>query len=66
MVSKSAVYFAKPDALKGSIVDTLKAVKPTVFFGVPRVYEKIEDKIRAQIKESSSLKQRICKNFYLI
>jgi len=32
------VSFAQPDALKGSLVHTLRDVQPTVFFGVPRVY----------------------------
>lgn len=41
------VSFAKPDALKGSLVETLTAVKPTFFMGVPRVWEKIEEKMRS-------------------
>jgi len=41
----STVYFADKDALKGSLVDTLKEVEPTMFLGVPRVYEKIQEKM---------------------
>mmetsp|Transcript_24945 Transcript_24945/g.34928 ORF Transcript_24945/g.34928 Transcript_24945/m.34928 type:complete len:654 (+) Transcript_24945:87-2048(+) len=39
------VHFAQPDALKGSLVATLKDVRPTLFLGVPRVWEKIQEKM---------------------
>jgi long-chain-fatty-acid--CoA ligase ACSBG len=39
------VFFAQPDALKGSLVNTLKDVRPTFFFGVPRVWEKMQENI---------------------
>lgn len=41
-------YFARPYDLKaGTIGDRLRAVKPTVFLGVPRVWEKIAVKVKA-------------------
>ena len=32
----STLYFARPDALKGTIVQTLVEARPTLFPGVPR------------------------------
>jgi len=41
-------FFARPYDLKvGAIGDRLRAVKPTIFLGVPRVWEKIAEKIKA-------------------
>ena len=40
------LYFAKPDALAGTLVETLLWAKPTYFLAVPRVWEKMEDKLK--------------------
>lgn len=44
------VWFADKNALKSSLGKTLTEVKPTVFVGVPRVWEKICEQVQEKIK----------------
>lgn len=52
-------YFAQPDALKGSLGASMKEVQPTFFFGVPRVWEKIQEKMVSVGRANSWVKQQI-------
>ena len=52
-------YFAQPDALKGTLTATLKDVHPTLFFGVPRVWEKIMEKMVALGRETTGVKKSL-------
>ena len=57
-----SVNFARPYDLKvGSIGDRLKTVQPTLFLGVPRVWEKIAEKMKAIGKSTTGLKLKIAK-----
>lgn len=40
------IYFTDATALQGSLINYLKEVRPTMFFSVPRVFEKIEDTLK--------------------
>ena len=59
MAAAGFVSFAQPDALRGSLVSTLQEVRPTLFFGVPRVWEKIEEKMRAVGASNGAIKQAL-------
>lgn len=48
-----STYFAQPDALKGSLAHTMKEVKPSIFFAVPRVWEKMEEKLKSTFHSAS-------------
>uniref|UniRef100_A0A0P4W6D2 long-chain-fatty-acid--CoA ligase n=2 Tax=Scylla olivacea TaxID=85551 RepID=A0A0P4W6D2_SCYOL len=58
-VSVSTVCFAQPDALKGSLLQTLLEVQPTCFMGVPRVWEKMYEKMQEAEASVGGLKKII-------
>lgn len=55
----STIYFADKDALKGSLLKTLQEVRPTYFLGVPRVWEKIYEKMKEIGASSGPVKKLI-------
>ncbi|CAK9293881.1 unnamed protein product [Gordionus sp. m RMFG-2023] len=57
MESASSTWFAKPDALNGCLLKTLNEVKPTMFIGVPRQWEKFADKLISTNKSIYGLKK---------
>lgn len=61
MLVGARTYFAQPDALSasGSLVRTLRRVRPTTMLGVPRVWEKIEEAMMGKARQLSSTRRRI-------
>eukprot|EP00916_Digyalum_oweni_P021327 GHVL01035425.1.p1 GENE.GHVL01035425.1~~GHVL01035425.1.p1 ORF type:complete len:697 (+),score=126.86 GHVL01035425.1:126-2216(+) len=55
----ASVCFATEDALKGELLQTLLEVRPTLFLAVPRVWEKIEEKMKALGAGATGLRKRL-------
>ena len=53
------VVFADKMALKGTLLDTLKEARPTTFFGVPRVWEKVMEGMQEKGRANTGLKKKI-------
>lgn len=53
------MYFCQPDALKGSLTVTMREVRPTLFFSVPRVWEKIQEKMAEMGRKTTGIKKVI-------
>ncbi|XP_004872165.1 long-chain-fatty-acid--CoA ligase ACSBG1 isoform X3 [Heterocephalus glaber] len=53
------VCFAEPDALKGSLVNTLREVEPTSHMGVPRVWEKIMERIQEVAAQAGFIRRKM-------
>ena len=56
---KGTIVFADRGALKGTLGETLKEARPTSFFGVPRVYEKIVDGIQSKTVDAKGVKKKM-------
>lgn len=54
-----SLYFATPDALKGGLLPLLQEIRPTFLFGVPRVWEKIMDGMKAKGANNRFIKRAI-------
>ncbi|XP_026194448.1 long-chain-fatty-acid--CoA ligase ACSBG2 [Cyclospora cayetanensis] len=59
LIMGTAVFFSRPDALRGTLLDTLLKVRPTWFLGVPRIWEKMEQKLREVGAKGSALRRRL-------
>ena len=59
MFGGATVWFADKDALQGSLIDTLREAQPTRFIGVPRVYEKMADKLQEVGAKGGSLQRAV-------
>lgn len=44
---------------QGSLVNTMKEVRPTAFMGVPRVWEKMQEKMKAVGAKSSAVRKKV-------
>lgn len=58
-VCAGLVYFAQPDALKGTLLQTLLEVQPTRFVAVPRVWEKMYEKMQEAGAQVGGLKKAV-------
>jgi len=61
MALAGCTYFADKNVLKSTLLDNTNWCKPTVFFGVPRVWEKIMEKMLEKAKDIKGLKKAISK-----
>ncbi|XP_011151230.1 long-chain-fatty-acid--CoA ligase ACSBG2 isoform X2 [Harpegnathos saltator] len=57
----STIYFADKNALKGSLLETLAVAQPTLFLGVPRVWEKFHEKMMEKARSNGAIKTWIAK-----
>lgn len=59
LVARAQIYFARPDALQGSLVESLSYARPTIFLGVPRVWEKMEERLKEIAAQAPTILQKV-------
>ena len=59
VILQGCTYFADKNVMKGSLLDNLGWCRPTAFLGVPRVWEKIMEKMLEKGREIKGLKKKI-------
>lgn len=57
--SAATIYFADKNAMKGTLMETLKEAQPTLFFTVPRLFEKMHEKMLIVGSQSGALKRTL-------
>ena len=55
----ATIWFADDKALQGTLINTLKEVRPTRFLGVPRVWEKIQEKMMEIGRQNTGVKKMV-------
>lgn len=48
-----------PVCSQGSLVNTMREVRPTAFMGVPRVWEKMQEKMKSVGAKSSTVRRKV-------
>ena len=59
IILQGCTYFADKNVMKGSLLDNLGWCRPTAFLGVPRVWEKIMEKMLEKARDIKGLKKKI-------
>ena len=55
----ATVYYGDKNALKGSLIETMREIKPTKFLAVPRVWEKMYEKMQEIGRSTTGVKKTI-------
>ena len=66
LASVGIVYFAEKDAIDGTIKDTIKEVRPTIFIGFPKTWEKIYETIKEKQQDPRQILNKIFGNKMIV